>query len=252
MSLVPCGNVVQVAQIWATWTTRRAGYAARARSNNASRVRVTRGTAAACAPDAGRRRGRCRGAVLIAVTAFAVLALIGQLAVTPAGAANTRTLTLGTKGHPFHVIGASQPRSLGLEIKGGSDQTLTLETRVLASLSVPWAVAGGGTGSVQWLKGGSKLICAGGQVEILSADGTLDWRYAGAATTPSWAQEFTTSDHRTLVLIADAGAGSVFAVDPTGGDGSPVWKYTGTGVDRLSDPVCAEYVGSGTDGSRAC
>ncbi len=185
--------------------------------------------------------------------AVAVLALGAALASASAGAsANTATLALGTPGHAFYLTGLSQRRSSGLQVSGGTDKTLTLGRRILWSRAT--GAAGGGLGSAQWLSDGTELVCCGGQVKILSAGVTPVWSYAGGAgdpvlQTPSWTWQFTRgSDGHRIVIIADSGAGRVFAVDRDNAD-ALLWSYTGTGADALSDPVCAEYVANGTGDS---
>jgi hypothetical protein len=185
--------------------------------------------------------------------AIVLLALAAMLAPVTASASTliVHTLALGTPGHGFGLTGAAAAQNMGLDIAGsGSDQTLTLDPRVFSPATVPWSVAGG-TGSVQWLGDGSKLVCAGGQVAVLSASGKTVWSYAGgtypALVTPCWAQQFTAADNDTWVLVADSGAGRVVAVDLTNPD-KPYWQYSGAGAYRLSEPVCAKYVPAGTGG----
>jgi hypothetical protein len=171
-------------------------------------------------------------------------------ATASASALIVHTLALGTPGHGFGLTGATAAQNMGLDIAGsGSDQTLTLDPRVFSPVTVPWSVAGG-TGSVQWLGDGSKLVCAGGQVAVLNASGKTVWSYAGgdypSLVTPCWAQQFTAADNDTWVLVADSGAGRVVAVDRTNPNNT--WQYSGTGAYRLSEPMCAKYVSAGTGG----
>jgi hypothetical protein len=184
--------------------------------------------------------------------AIVLLAVAAILAPATASASNlvVHTLALGTPGHGFGLTGATAAETMGLDITGsGSDQTLTLDPRVFSPITVPWSVAGG-TGSVQWLGDGSKLVCAGGQVEELNASGKTVWSYADGSypslVTPCWAQQFVTSDNDTWVLVADSGAGRVVAVDRT--TPGKTWQYSGAGVYRLSEPVCAKYVSAGAGG----
>ena len=195
----------------------------------------------------------------LATLALATLAL-AALAPAAAGAATTVTLALGTPGHGFGLTGVPDAENMGLHIaaqsaSGGADLSLTLNPRAIWSRTAPWWVAPGSTGSVQWLGGGSTLVCAGGRVSELDADGDVVWSYTSAddasLDTPCWAREFTMGSD-TYVLIADSGARRVFAVDRSNPDKPTVWQYgsgaAGTGVDRLSDPVCAEYLPAGTGG----
>ncbi len=193
----------------------------------------------------------------LATLALATLAL-AALAPAAAGAATTATLALGTPGHGFGLTGVPDAENMGLHIatqsaSGGANLTLTLNPRAIWSRTAPWWVAPGSTGSVQWLGGGSTLVCAGGRVAELDADGDVVWSYTRAddasLDTPCWAAEFARGSD-TYVLIADSGARRVFAVDRSNPDKPTVWQYgsgaAGTGVDRLSDPVCAEYLPAGT------
>ncbi len=189
----------------------------------------------------------------VLAAAFAVVAL-AAVALAPASAsagATTATLALGTPGHDFYLTGLSEPRSRGLKVSGGSDKTLTLGRGILWSLTA--GQAGGGLGSVQWLPDGTELVCSDGQVEILDSGGGSVWAYQPAGGSgveaPCWAWQFARSaDGHRIVIIADSGAGRVFAVDRDNAD-AVVWSYSGTGADALSDPVCAEYVESGTGGA---
>ena len=209
------------------------------------------------------RRAIAAAAAAAVVSAAACLILLIVAALTPtAAAAATVTLAQGTPGHPFDLTAVPAAERMGLAVatqsaSGGSDQTLTLDPRVFWSLTATWPVAAGGMGSVQWLSGGAKLVCAGGQVHELNAAGAVVWSYTStddpALVTPCWAREFTAGNGHTCVLIADTGARRVFAVDRTDPAKPLVWQYgvsgaSGTGVDLLSAPVCAVYVPQGTGG----
>ena len=196
----------------------------------------------------------CSALAACAATAAIVLfALSAMLAPATASASTliVHTLKLGTPGHGFGLTGVTAAEKMGLAVTGSSsDRTLTLDPRVLSSTTLRWSVSGG-TGSVQWLGKGSKLVCAGGQVEELDASGSSIWSYPNDGSYPSlvapcWAREFTASDDDTWVLVADPGAGRVVAVDLT--TPGKTWQYSGAGAYRLSEPVCARYVPAGTGG----
>ncbi len=112
---------------------------------------------------------------------------------------------------------------------GGSDQALTLEPRVISSLTVPWSVAAGGCGSVQWLGDGSSSSAP--------AAGSRSW-------TPRDRSRGRTRSPTTPVSKRRAGRGSspgarahvrahrrrgcpaaIFAVDRTDPAKPLVWQY---------------------------
>jgi len=194
---------------------------------------------------ADRRRYAPAARGLLVGAALAVVALAAALAPAAAGATVTRVFYQGTHGHHFELVQGHA--SSGIEVTGTSDQTITLKRQVIWSSAVSGSSTG--TGSVQWLADGSRLVCTDGQVEWLNTAGALEWSYTRRDNpglgTAAWAWEFQGDDGHAIVIIADSSAGSVFAVDRTDSD-KQVWAYSGSGAYGVSDPVCVEYVPHGT------
>jgi hypothetical protein len=201
-----------------------------------------------------------RPATISLVVAVAVV----LTCVSAAGAADVFSFRLGVPGHPFTYLHRAQDEAAGLEVvterrSNGIDQSLRIGERgAIWSATVPSEGASAGAiRSVDWFGPGEVLLTCGPRVLVLgradsssSALTKVTWSYDDALISPCWARRIVVGGEP-LVLIADSAEHRVFAVSAD--TRQLVWQYgttgeAGTSAGRLTEPVCAEYLGQGTGG----